>query len=56
VFRANELQRPICWDYVLEAQLEDSEALNEYLAHPLHMALVTDLKPYFEWAVADYSV
>jgi hypothetical protein len=30
--------------------------LNEYLAHPLHMALVTDLKPYFEWAVADYSV
>jgi hypothetical protein len=56
VFRANELQRAICWDYVLEAQVEDTQALNEYLAHPLHVALVTDLKPYFEWAAADYSV
>lgn len=56
VFRANEVQRPICWDYVLESQVEDLEALTRYLMHPLHLALVADLKPYFEWAAVDYSV
>jgi len=55
VFRANELQRPICWDYVLESEVEDAQALNEYLFHPLHQALVADLKPYFEWAAVDYT-
>lgn len=56
VFRANEMQRPICWDYVLESEVEDAQALNDYLFHPLHQALVADLKPYFEWAAADYTV
>ncbi len=55
VFRANELQRPICWDYVLESEVADAQALNEYLFHPLHQALVADLKPYFEWAAVDYT-
>lgn len=55
VFRANEVQRPICWDYVLESEVEDAQALNEYLFHPLHQALVADLKPYFEWAAVDYT-
>lgn len=55
VFRANELQRPICWDYVLESEVADAQALNDYLFHPLHQALVADLKPYFEWAAADYT-
>lgn len=56
VFRANELERPICWDYVLESEVDDTEALNTYLFHPLHQALVADLKPYFEWAAVDYTV
>ncbi|MGY2489206.1 Dabb family protein [Cupriavidus sp. CP313] len=55
-FRKNEMDRPICWDYVLESEVADAEALNAYLFHPLHQALVTDLKPYFEWAAVDYTV
>lgn len=55
VFAANELQRPISWDYVLEADVEDARALDAYLFHPLHQALVSDLKPYFEWAAVDYT-
>ena len=52
----NELDRPICWGYVLESQFEDASALNEYLFHPLHQALIADLKPYFEWAAVDYTL
>lgn len=55
-FSANELERPICWDYVLESEVADSEALTEYLLHPLHQSLVADLKPYFEWGAVDYTV
>lgn len=55
-FAANELVRPICWGYVFESEVADAEALNAYLFHPLHQALVADLKPYFEWAAVDYTV
>ena len=53
---ANELSRPICWDYVLESEVDDAKALDDYLHHPLHQALIADLKPYFEWAAVDYTV
>lgn len=53
---ANELDRPICWDYCLESRFDDLDALNAYLFHPLHQALVADLKTYFEWAAVDYTV
>ena len=53
---SNELERPICWGYVLESQFDDTSALNEYLFHPLHQALIADLKPYFEWAAVDYTL
>lgn len=53
---ANELSRPICWDYVLESEVDDAKALDEYLFHPLHQVLVADLKTYFEWAAVDYTV
>jgi hypothetical protein len=52
---ANELDRPICWDYVLETTFDDAEAVNRYLPHPAHVALVTELKKYFEWVVVDYT-
>jgi Stress responsive A/B Barrel Domain len=55
VFRKNEMERPICWDYVLDSLVDDAQALNDYLFHPLHQALVADLKPYFEWAAVDYT-
>lgn len=42
--------------YVLESSFESVEALNAYLFHPLHQALIADLKPYFEWAAVDYTV
>ncbi|SFP62442.1 Stress responsive A/B Barrel Domain [Variovorax sp. OK605] len=54
-FAANELDRAICWGYVLEAEVADAKALDAYLFHPLHQALVADLKPYFEWAAVDYT-
>jgi len=52
---ANELVRPISWDYVLESEVDNAQALDEYLFHPLHQALIADLKPYFEWAAVDYT-
>jgi hypothetical protein len=52
---ANEHDRPVCWDYVLEAELVDGAALAAYLAHPLHLALLPDLRAYFELAVVDYD-
>jgi hypothetical protein len=53
---ANELTRPISWDYVLESEVDNATELDAYLFHPLHVALVADLKPYFEWAAVDYTV
>jgi Stress responsive A/B Barrel Domain len=53
---ANELARPVCWNYVLESEVDDALALDAYLFHPLHQALVVDLRGYFEWAAVDYTV
>lgn len=53
---ANELDRPICWDYILESSFDDANAVARYLPHPAHQALVADLKQYFEWVAVDYSV
>ena len=53
---ANELDRPICWDYLLDSGFDDAAAVERYLPHPAHQALVADLKQYFEWVAVDYSV
>ena len=52
---ANELDRPICWDYLLDSSFDDADAVARYLPHPAHQALVTDLKQYFEWVAVDYT-
>lgn len=52
---ANELDRPICWGYVLESSFDNTEGLNAYLFHPRHQALIADLRIYFEWAAVDYT-
>lgn len=52
---ANELDRPICWDYILESSFDDAEAVARYLPHPAHQALVAELKQYFEWVAVDYT-
>lgn len=52
---ANELQRPICWDYILESEFDDAAAVERYLPHPAHQALVKELKQYFEWVAVDYT-
>ncbi|WP_273825601.1 MULTISPECIES: Dabb family protein [Pseudomonas] len=52
---ANELDRPICWDYLLDSSFDDAEAVARYLPHPAHQALVQDLKRYFEWVAVDYT-
>jgi hypothetical protein len=33
-----------------------AEVATAYLFHPLHQALIADLKPCFEWAAVDYTV
>ncbi|MCU0125866.1 Dabb family protein [Pseudomonas vlassakiae] len=53
---ANELDRPICWDYILESSFDDADGVARYIPHPAHQALVADLKQYFEWVAVDYSV
>lgn len=53
---ANEVQRPVCWDYLLDCQVDDVQGLDAYLLHPLHQALVADLRLYFEWAAVDYTL
>lgn len=53
---ANELDRPICWDYLLESEFDDADAVGRYLPHPAHQALIADLKTYFEWVAVDYTV
>lgn len=52
---ANELDRPICWDYLLDSSFDDADAVERYLPHPAHQALVKDLKQYFEWVAVDYT-
>jgi hypothetical protein len=52
---ADQQRRPLCWDYLLDARLRDLEALAAYLAHPLHQALLPDLRAYFELAVVDHE-
>ncbi|MDP9651092.1 Dabb family protein [Paraburkholderia caledonica] len=52
---ANELDRPICWDYVLESSFESREDLERYLPHPAHVSLIQALKAYFEWVACDYT-
>ncbi|OXR39484.1 stress protein [Pseudomonas jessenii] len=51
----NELERSICWDYLLDSSFDNAEAVERYLPHPAHQALVKDLKQYFEWAAVDYT-
>jgi len=53
---ANELDRPICWDYILESSFDDAAAVERYLPHPAHQSLVSELKQYFEWVAVDYSI
>lgn len=52
---ANELDRPICWNYLIDSAFDDADAVARYLPHPAHQALVKDLKQYFEWAAVDYT-
>ncbi|WP_343177837.1 Dabb family protein [Pseudomonas sp. 4810-S13] len=55
IVAANELDRPICWDYLLDSSFDDAAAVERYLPHPAHQALVKDLKQYFEWVAVDYT-
>ena len=52
----NELEGPISWGYVLESEADDVAALQGYLVHPLHKAVLKDSRSYFEWAAVDFTV
>lgn len=55
-FSANELQRPSSWQWVLESEFDDEAALDAYLAHPAHLAVVGALRHHFDWAAVDYTL
>ncbi len=54
-FSANELQRPSSWQWVLESAFDDEAALDAYLTHPAHVAIVGSLRHHFDWAAVDYT-
>ena len=52
---ANELRRPVSWDYVLESKFDDARALDTFVQHPAYIAMVSLLRVYFDWAACDYT-
>ncbi len=52
----NELDRASSWLCVLESSFDDARALDDYMKHPAHQAIVGSLREYFEWATCDYTL
>ncbi|MFF7330616.1 Dabb family protein [Streptomyces sp. NPDC090306] len=51
----NISDRPIAYDYAINAAVEDAAALRRYLEHPAHQAGVALWREFATWVVADYE-
>jgi acetate kinase len=51
----NISERPIAYDFAINAAVEDDEALRRYLAHPAHQAGVARWREFATWVIADYE-
>jgi hypothetical protein len=52
----NFTQRPIAYDYGLNACFASRAELEHYLPHPAHQALVIGAREIFDWVVCDYEI
>ncbi|CAG0956075.1 hypothetical protein BURK2_00474 [Burkholderiales bacterium] len=52
----NFTDRPIAYDYGLNALFATREDLATYLPHPLHQELVVGAREVFDWVVCDYEI
>ncbi|GHH69770.1 hypothetical protein GCM10018793_02750 [Streptomyces sulfonofaciens] len=51
----NISERPIAYDFAINAAVEDADALRRYLAHPDHQAGVALWREFSTWVIADYA-
>jgi len=52
----NFTDRPIAYDYGLNALFATRADLAQYLPHPLHQELVIGAREVFDWVVCDYEI
>ncbi|MFI0964445.1 Dabb family protein [Streptomyces sp. NPDC021080] len=50
----NISDRPIAYDFAINAAVEDADALKRYLEHPAHVAGVALWREFATWVIADY--
>ncbi|WP_255949311.1 Dabb family protein [Streptomyces odontomachi] len=51
----NVSDRPIAYDFAINSAVEDTAALQRYLAHPDHQAGVALWREFATWVIADYE-
>ncbi len=51
----NISDRPIAYDFAINAAVENADALRRYLAHPAHQAAVARWREFATWVIADYE-
>jgi hypothetical protein len=51
----NVSDRPIAYDFAINAGFDDADALRRYVEHPDHQAGVALWKEFATWVIADYA-
>ncbi|MFD6341519.1 Dabb family protein [Streptomyces sp. NPDC060131] len=51
----NISDRPIAYDFAINAAVADHAALQRYLDHPAHQAGVAQWREFATWVIADYE-
>ncbi len=52
----NITDRPIAYDFAINAVVGGPEALTRYLEHPAHQAGVGQWREFATWVIADYEI
>jgi hypothetical protein len=52
----NLADRPIAYDFAINASVTDLAALAAYLEHPEHQAAVAPWQKFATWVIADYEI
>jgi hypothetical protein len=51
----NISDRPIAYDFAINASVADGDALRRYADHPAHQAVVAQWHEFATWVIADYE-
>ncbi|MEV7090289.1 Dabb family protein [Streptomyces sp. NPDC093085] len=51
----NITDRPIAYDFGVNSAVADRDALQRYLDHPAHQAVVAQWREFATWVIADYE-